>query len=1025
MNENTTGTKRRLELEEQNPKDNSKKLCQEQPPDALFFNPLPLQSCGTSAHHQQREASALSFGNPDYTYSSSLPTILNSFGQDPEQQFNYYNQPCLDRIAPTSEPGTNIVDITAHLGFQPVSLPEPQLNSLEILGTCENIESDQFQFIGVNETGVPSSPYIQVTSEASSDIFSSSKYPTEDTENYQYYIPKIEIIDQLENRFQYRDKNEISRCTDTNSTNAETGYSPTTLEARPQRQFNGLQLNICFGVIVTKPIVSQGGGNFDSPVPVDLIVSGTLFKIQYEDTGKYLGILAMPPLQDLLTSYNVKIKAFISKVRSDKPVAPVKRGKSNLHESSEYSLRIVVFGSSTDITAVGRFLSTADLYLQHPMRTECELGTDYFNPHYLVRAGGEMPKIEELSLLSDGEKVKPAAILDDVAKSRILRMFDHADGIEINLDVKPSPRLRADLMKHQIKALGFMIEKESGRLENLAFPSLWFPNKVKAGLYCHMITGSARDKPDIIGGGIIADEMGLGKTLSMLALICSRLDLPQNMDEDQNPRATLIVTPKSSMSFSKHIHAGQINSLVYHGSGKHRLSFNDMDIVLTTYETLRSENVLKGPLYSQRWLRLVLDEAHHIRNRESQVFAACCRIHVQYRWCLTGTPVQNSLDDYGALLSFLGVHPFQDKKQFDYWIVRPFNKSKSNAIETLRRLVAATCLRRTKANCDLSTPLPRRYEEIEEVSLLSGDQEIYDFFKRKIQSIVIPSSQNHDVPKSKRSKQVNILSIITLLRVICDHVELLPKTAMDSWKREDTSTSDQETRLLLTSCSSEYVDDVETTGRKSPQELISEDGTSRGKFQTETDGPTNASQHRDFDGSADTHCVRSAKIDALLKKLHLQQAKSKSVVFSSWTRMLDKVEEAFLENGFNYRRIDGQSSLKSRAEAIRVFSEDSECTVMLASIGSAGEGVDFTAAQHVHILEPHWNPMAEAQAVDRVHRIGQTLPVTITRYIVPRSIETYIQWVQNDKLSLINLSLDTIADAAKIEEKRWEVSEAP
>ncbi|TGJ79605.1 hypothetical protein E0Z10_g9159 [Xylaria hypoxylon] len=138
--------------------------------------------------------------------------------------------------------------------------------------------------------------------------------------------------------------------------------------------------------------------------------------------------------------------------------------------------------------------------------------------------------------------------------------------------------------------------------------------------------------------------------------------------------------------------------------------------------------------------------------------------------------------------------------------------------------------------------------------------------------------------------------------------------------------------------------------------------------------------------------------------------------------MLDKVGQVLLAQGFNYRRIDGQSSLKSRAEAIRVFSEDNNCTVMLASIGSAGEGVDFTAAQYVHILEPHWNPMVEAQAVDRVHRIGQTLPVTITRYIVPRSIESYIQWVQSDKLRLINMSLDTIEDAAKIEQNRWKHS---
>jgi hypothetical protein len=55
---------------------------------------------------------------------------------------------------------------------------------------------------------------------------------------------------------------------------------------------------------------------------------------------------------------------------------------------------------------------------------------------------------------------------------------------------------------------------------------------------------------------------------------------------------------------------------------------------------------------------------------------------------------------------------------------------------------------------------------------------------------------------------------------------------------------------------------------------------------------------------------------------------------------------------------------------------------------TADNSVDFTAANNVHIMEPHWSPMAEAQAADRVHRKGQTRRVTVTRYIVPKSIET-------------------------------------
>ncbi|RSL54272.1 hypothetical protein CEP54_010010 [Fusarium duplospermum] len=93
---------------------------------------------------------------------------------------------------------------------------------------------------------------------------------------------------------------------------------------------------------------------------------------------------------------------------------------------------------------------------------------------------------------------------------------------------------------------------------------------------------------------------------------------------------------------------------------------------------------------------------------------------------------------------------------------------------------------------------------------------------------------------------------------------------------------------------------------------------------------------------------------------------------------------------------------------------------MLASIGSAGEGIDLISACHVHILEPQWNPMTESQAIGRVHRFGQRQKVTVTRYIVKKSIETYIRWIQNDKLRLITQSIDQMSiSQTEVDEKRW------
>ena len=136
--------------------------------------------------------------------------------------------------------------------------------------------------------------------------------------------------------------------------------------------------------------------------------------------------------------------------------------------------------------------------------------------------------------------------------------------------------------------------------------------------------------------------------------------------------------------------------------------------------------------------------------------------------------------------------------------------------------------------------------------------------------------------------------------------------------------------------------------------------------------------------------------------------------------MLDLISQGLGQQlmplGLTSARIDGQSSLQQRRNTLERFNSDKGCVVILATIGAVGEGyvlilvhcpllspsstsgikakifvqhvrIDLSVASEVHIVEPHWNPMAEAQAVDRVHRIGQTRDVRITRYCVKGSIE--------------------------------------
>jgi hypothetical protein len=151
---------------------------------------------------------------------------------------------------------------------------------------------------------------------------------------------------------------------------------------------------------------------------------------------------------------------------------------------------------------------------------------------------------------------------------------------------------------------------------------------------------------------------------------------------------------------------------------------------------------------------------------------------------------------------------------------------------------------------------------------------MYDFFKEYIQSIVIPTSQGSSTPAPKPSKGPNILSLITILRVICDHIGLLPQKALDSWTRRDTSNATSDASFLLTPASKEYTE-YEAGGMSlSPQQSAMEDTSTGCDFQPGQDGALGSTQDGGSDESKSDNSAGSAKIDALLKKLRAQQSGS-------------------------------------------------------------------------------------------------------------------------------------------------------
>ena len=161
------------------------------------------------------------------------------------------------------------------------------------------------------------------------------------------------------------------------------------------------------------------------------------------------------------------------------------------------------------------------------------------------------------------------------------------------------------------------------------------------------------------------------------------------------------------------------------------------------------------------------------------------------------------------------------------------------------------------------------------------------------------------------------------------------------------------------------------------------------------------------------HTKTKALVAALLGHMeeskHLRQLGEppiKSVVFSGWTSHLDLIQIALDDAGLSYVRLDGQMSRQKRNASLDAIREDPDTTIILISLMAGGLGLNLTTASKVYVMEPQFNPAAEAQAVDRVHRLGQTREVTTVRFIMEESFEENMLKLQQKKKNLADLSMN-------------------
>lgn len=516
-------------------------------------------------------------------------------------------------------------------------------------------------------------------------------------------------------------------------------------------------------------------------------------------------------------------------------------------------------------------------------------------------------------------------------------------------------------------------------------------------------------------GGIVADEMGLGKTILGIARIVD--GHPTSIDCARGwAQATLIVCPVSLIgqweSEIKKFALG-VKVVKHHGSsrGSDPLTLRDSHVVITSYATVASEYAAvcansgsrKSALFRVKWWRIILDEAHLIRNWAAKSAEACFNVVGKYRWCFTGTPIQNRVEDLYSMFKFLKVEPLGDLQEFRNYILKPIKGGQVTlAIERLQVVLSAVMLRRRKDVVrNDALRLPDRHVHVVQCQFDEGERGLYRILEGCLRSKV----EDWVKQGSVKTRFACVLEMLLRLRQACDHPMLVRRSGVVNEDLSASSSTDSLGGL------SQYIEDLNAE----LDDLLTRLHLEANEDDDETEvyqctKPAKSSSGQSGICNVPSPSAKMRQLVELLLKINADSAgRGKTIIFSHFTSMLDLVQQFLSAEGFILARYDGSMSPSERERNLRYIENDMNVKCILVSIKAGGIGLNFTACNNVILLEPWWNPAVEEQAFDRVHRIGQVLPVNIYKLVVQDSVEERMLELQNKKRKIADTTLGSNA----------------
>ena len=513
------------------------------------------------------------------------------------------------------------------------------------------------------------------------------------------------------------------------------------------------------------------------------------------------------------------------------------------------------------------------------------------------------------------------------------------------------------------------------------------------------------------GGGLLGDEMGMGKTIQAVSLIMS--DYPQKQP------TLVVVPPVALMQWSSEINEytdGKLKVLVYHGSNTKakKMSVKELmqfDVIMISYSSLesihrketkgwsREDKIVKedSPVHAISFHRVILDEAHSIKSRTTGVAKACFALSGTYKWCLSGTPVQNRIGEFFSLLRFLRVSPFAnyfckncdcsvlhwsvDKSYrcvhcnhrgldhvsvFNQEILNPITSAEDDdtrkaAFAKLRLLTDRIMLRRLKRDYTASMELPPK-------EVILHNEFFGEIEKDFANSIMGQSARKFDTYVSRGvmlDNYANIFGLIMQMRQVSDHPDLITKKKVEGGQNilvcnicdepaEDAIRSQCKHEFCRT-CAKEFVKTCENSG------VVPDCPRCHIALSVDFDQPEIEQDEGNVKSSSIINRIKmenwtsSTKIEMLvydLWKLRSKKHTTKSIVFSQFTSMLQLVEWRLRRAGFNTVMLDGSMSPQQRQRSIEHFMNNTDVEVFLVSLKAGGVALNLTEASRVFVIDP-------------------------------------------------------------------------